>query len=193
METFLRCFANAAPSKWFDWLHLAEYWYNTTCHSAINRSPFEALYGQSLRKLGIDSTSACSVDTLDDWLQQKSAMQSLIQHQLSHAKNRMKTQADKNRTERSFGMGTWVYIKLQPYVQSSVAARANQKLAYRFFGPILITDKVGTMAYKLKLSDSSSIHPVFHVSQLKVAVPVTHTAQPLPSSLDGLQVPERVL
>jgi len=34
---------------------------------------------------------------------------------------------------------------------------------------------------------------VFHVSQLKVAVLVTHTAQPLPSSLDGLQVPERVL
>ena len=47
------------------------------------------------------------------------------------------------------------------------------------------------MAYKLKLPDSSSIHLVFNVSQLKVVVPVTHTAQP--SSLDGLQVPERVL
>ena len=68
-----------------------------------------------------------------------------------------------------------------------------KKLAYRFFGPFLITDKIGTVAYKLKLPDSSSIHPVFHVSQLKVAVQVTHTAQPLPSSLDGLQVPERVL
>jgi hypothetical protein len=45
METFLHCFANVVPSKWFDWLHLAEYWYNTTWHSAINRSPFEALYG----------------------------------------------------------------------------------------------------------------------------------------------------
>ena len=34
---------------------------------------------------------------------------------------------------------------------------------------------------------------MFHVSQLKVAVPVTHTVQRLPSSLDGLQVPKRVL
>jgi transposase InsO family protein len=35
METFLRCFANAVPSKWFDWLHLAEFWYNTSWHSSI--------------------------------------------------------------------------------------------------------------------------------------------------------------
>jgi hypothetical protein len=38
-----------------------------------------------------------------------------------------------------------------------------------------------------------SIHPVFHVSQLKKAVPVTHQAQPLPANLDGMQVPEQVL
>lgn len=86
-----------------------------------------------------------------------------------------------------------MYIKLQPYVQSSVAPRANQKLAYRFFGPYLITEKIGTVAYKLQLPDSSTIHPVFHVSQLKLVVPVTHSAQPLPPDLDGLQVPERIL
>jgi hypothetical protein len=105
----------------------------------------------------------------------------------------MKLQANKKRTERSFSVGTWVYIKLQPYVQSSVAPWANQKLAYHFFGPYLITEKIGTIAYKLQLPDSSTIHPVFHVSQLKLAVPVTHSAQPLPPDLDGLQVPERIL
>lgn len=69
METFLRCFANATPSKWYDFLHLAEFWYNPACHSSINRSPFQALYGQSPRLLGIDSNSACSVDNLEEWLQ----------------------------------------------------------------------------------------------------------------------------
>jgi hypothetical protein len=90
-------------------------------------------------------------------------------------------------------VGTWVYVKLQPYVQSSVAACANQKLAYRFFGPYLIIDKIGSVAYKLQLPVSSAIHPVFPVSQLKLAVPVTHTVNPLPVSLEGLQVPECVL
>lgn len=47
METFLHCFANAAPAKWFDYLHLAEFWYNSTWHSALNQSPFFVLYKQS--------------------------------------------------------------------------------------------------------------------------------------------------
>jgi hypothetical protein len=62
---------------------------------------------------------------LDEWLQQKTVMQRLIQQQLAQAQNRMKIQADKHQTKRSFEVGTWVYIKLQPSVQLSVAARAN--------------------------------------------------------------------
>jgi hypothetical protein len=57
------------------------------------------------------------------------------------------------------------------YVQMSVARRSNQKLAYKYFGPFLITNKVGSVAYKLQLPASSSIHPVVHVSQLKKALP----------------------
>lgn len=91
-------------------------------------------------------------------------MQALIQLQLARAQNRMKMQADKHRTEQSFEVGAWVYVKLQPYVQTSVAARANQKLSYCFFGPYLIIAKVGSVAYKLQLPSSSNIHPVFHVS-----------------------------
>lgn len=106
METFLRCFTNAAPSKWFDFLHLAEFWYNTSCHSSLKQSPFFVLYGQAPRQLGLDPPANCSVSSLDEWLQQKSLMQALIQQHLARAQNRMKMQADKQRTERSFSVGT---------------------------------------------------------------------------------------
>jgi hypothetical protein len=83
----------------------------------------------------------------------------------------MKSQADKNRVERQFSVGDMVFLKIQPYVQSSLAPRANQKLAFRFFGPFLVVAKVGAVAYKLGLPSSSSVHPVFHISQLKKAIP----------------------
>lgn len=35
LEMFLRCFTHAAPSKWITWLHLVEYWYNTSIPVSI--------------------------------------------------------------------------------------------------------------------------------------------------------------
>lgn len=32
LEQYLPCFANAAPSKWYEWIHLAEFWYNSSWH-----------------------------------------------------------------------------------------------------------------------------------------------------------------
>ena len=91
-------------------------------------------------------------------------MNTLIQQHLARAQKRMKTQADKSRSEHQFAVGDWVYLRLQPYVQTSLAPCANQKLAFKFFGPFQVIARVGDVAYKLKLSEDLAIHPVFHVS-----------------------------
>lgn len=57
--------------------------------------------------------------------------------------------------EKTYEVGDWVYVKLQPYVQMSVAKRSNQKLAYKYFGPYLILERIGQVAYKLQLPESS--------------------------------------
>jgi hypothetical protein len=94
----------------------------------------------------------------------------LVKQHLQRACLRMKHQAEKGRFERLFEVGDLVFLKLQPYVQSSLAAHTNQKLAFKFFGPFSILQKVVKVAYKLDLPPAYSIHPMFHVLQLKKAV-----------------------
>lgn len=145
-ETYLRCFVHACPRRWSLWLFAAEFWYNSSPHSALGRSPFEVLYVCPPRHLGLDISAASQVPSLSEWLHERDLMHSLIQQHLLRAQARMKLQTDKHHSELTFEVGDWVFLKLQPYVQSSVAARSHQKLAFRFFGPFKIQKQVGRVA-----------------------------------------------
>jgi hypothetical protein len=54
------------------------------------------------------------------------------------------------------------------------------KLAPRFIGPFKILEKIGEVAYQLKLSlQLSNVHDVFHVSQLKKCLRVSEEQIPM--------------
>lgn len=136
------------------------------------------------------------VETVDRSLTAREQTIHILKSNLVKAQHRMKQQADSHRTEREFQVGDWVYLKLQPYRQSSVTARSNYKLSAKFYGPYLITAKVGKVAYTLKLPDNSSINPTFHVSLLKkhhgpIALPGVLPAYQSPSDLPP--IPKAVL
>jgi hypothetical protein len=121
-------------------------------------------------------------------------MQQLIHQHLLRAQHKMKTQADKKCSFCSFQVGDAVYVKIQPYVQTSLATRSSNKLSFRFFGPFSIIEKIGEVAYKLQLPEDCSIHPTFHVSQLKKVVISDHlVSTKLPDPSIPFQVPLEIL
>lgn len=170
LEMYLRCAVHDQPKKWRQWLSTAEFWYNTTHHSSLNTSPFKALYGQEPNLGGLPAPATKLPEDTEadlDWAKHND----ILRAQLARAQNRYKQKADRNRTDRSFAVGEQVLLKLQPYAQSTVANHPCPKLAFKFFGPFTIEQRIGSMGYKLKLPLDSRIHPVFHVSQLKPFTP----------------------
>jgi len=109
----------------------------------------------------------------------------------------MKLQTDRQCSDREFAVGEHVLLCLQPYTQSSVANRPFHKLAYKFFGPYKVIERIGKVAYKLELPTDNNIHPVFHISQLKPFYPdhtPVYNTLPVTTNLQASEAqPERIL
>ncbi|XP_076945560.1 uncharacterized protein LOC143616694 [Bidens hawaiensis] len=65
-------------------------------------------------------------------------------------------------------------------MQNSLRVHKHSKLTPKYFGPFLIVEKVGAVAYKLDLPEEAHIHPVFHVSLLKGPCGPPEKIVPLP-------------
>jgi len=161
-------------------------------------SPFEMLYGRNCRTLVNWSELGERQHFGPDLVLEAEEKVRLIQERLRTAQVRQKHYADRRRRELSFERGDYVYLKVTPF-KGTKRFQDKGKLAPRFVGPFMTLEKIGQVAYRLDLPSSlSSIHPVFHVSQLRkcIRVPaeVTNTEEiDLQSNLSYQEHPIRIL
>ena len=78
-------------------------------------TPFEALYGYPSPRVLDYIASNKRVGVVDLLLKDRHQLLSLLKQNLCAAQERIRWFANKNRVDRSFAVGDWVYLRLQPY------------------------------------------------------------------------------
>ncbi|KAJ0492793.1 putative nucleotidyltransferase, Ribonuclease H [Helianthus annuus] len=193
LESYLRCMVMDRPTSWVKWLPMAEFWYNTNFHTALGMTPFQALYGYPPPLFVPYVPKDVRVEAVNATLMDREETIKLLRFSLLRAQNRMKQAADSRRSEREFKVGDHVYVKLHPYGQSTLRSSHFNKLGPKYFGPLMIIERIGAVAYKLDLPDDAQVHPVFHVSLLKLARGSTEQYVPLPQNPRFMFKPLQVL
>ncbi|GKD31487.1 retrotransposable element Tf2 [Tanacetum coccineum] len=126
-----------------------------------------SVYGKSLLVYIPYIGGESKVDLVDKTLREREATVEALKFHVSRAQSKMKSHADKGRTDKKFDCGDWVFLKLQPHRQVSLRQGKLNKFSSKFFGPFKIIQRIGQVAYKLDLPSNSQIHNVFHVSKLR--------------------------
>jgi len=109
LETYLRCFMCDQLRQWLFWLPWAEYWYNTSHHTAAHTTPFEVVYGRKPPSLIKGIPGEVRVAAVQRELMERDEALKQLKEHLQRAQGRMKALADLKRQEKHFEVGEWVF------------------------------------------------------------------------------------
>ncbi|GJZ31778.1 putative reverse transcriptase domain-containing protein [Tanacetum coccineum] len=102
-----------------------------------------------------------------------------IKERLKMIRDRQKSYVDKRRKPLEFNVDDRVLLKVSSW-KGVVHFGRKGKLAPRYVGPFKIVERIGLVAYHLRLpQELSNIHDTFHVSNLKKCLADTNLQVPL--------------
>ncbi|GJZ27052.1 putative reverse transcriptase domain-containing protein [Tanacetum coccineum] len=143
LEDMLRaCIINFGGS-WDVYIPLSEFSYNNNYHSSIQCAPFEALYGRKCRSPMLSAEIREGSLIGPELVLETTDKVVLIKEKIKATRDRVS-------------------------MEGVMRFRKKGKLAPRYVAPFEILERIGLVAYRLRLPEElSSVHDTFHVSNLK--------------------------
>lgn len=146
-------------------------------------SPFKAIYGHEPRHWGITTTTSYTSKLCNHgWMSMQLSKTCCCNTCRVHVHEASDGQKILHHT---FVVEDMAFMKLQPYIHTSIAKRANHKLSCRHYGPYQVIDKINDVAYHPQPPEQAFLHFLFHVSQNRCALLLDTITEPeLPTSMD---------
>ena len=133
-------------------------------------APFEALYGRRCRTPLYWAEVGEQTLIGPELLQEMEDTVGKVRDRMKRAQDRYTKYANNRRRPLEFTVGDFAYLKVSPMLGVKRFGMQS-KLSPRYVGPFEITERIGEVAYRLKLTDAlTGVHDVFHVSQLRKCI-----------------------
>ena len=185
IEIALRHYVDNSGAHWHDHLAMVEIAHNSSVHASTGQTPFEVAFGCKMRTglesaLGLDVAPASA-----DFIEHRKAIRDAAQAALEWARLRMAGYYDRNKIVKEFKVGDQVLLRIKDYHRSA-SVYAHPQIGPQRTGPFEIIERVGKLAYRLRLPDTVKLHPVINVAKLELAT-ARHYDRPLRMS-DGQEL-----
>jgi hypothetical protein len=194
VQDMLRSYVNESRNDWDRHLTAMEIAINSSRHVSTGYTPHFLNHNQEMRlPFGIALRKAVEVSSVPAAVRVMSEMavhDETARGRLMEAADKQKAYADQHRRAEVYAVNDQVMLRtdnLRSY---------QHKLACRYIGPFVVT-AVSTVNVTLSLPSILSIHPVFHVKEVKRYVPSVgewvgrvQLDRPLPASVSEDGVPE---
>ncbi|GKD77410.1 hypothetical protein Tco_1340031 [Tanacetum coccineum] len=134
---------------------------------SIRCAPFEALYRRKCKSPVLWAEIGESSLIGPELVQETTDKVVLIKEKLKATRDYQKSYADNRCKLLEFAVGDRVMLKVSPW-KGVIRFGKKGKLAPRYVGPFEILERIGPVAYRLRLHEElSGVHDTFHVSNLK--------------------------
>jgi hypothetical protein len=168
IEDMLRAYVDYRQDNWDECLTAAEIAYNNSMQVSTGFSPYYLNYGQhpNLPIINASSQQDCNNQTVSELLSSLHNSISIAKNNLLSAQQRQAYYANQYRREVVFEVGDEVMLSTVNF--RNMNPNRTVKLMPRYIGPLKIKKVVSSVAYELELPPTLRVHPVFHVSKLKL-------------------------